>query len=65
VSSWSYDPVGQAPWSFDDAATRRAKRAFAVAHGLGGVMCWELSGDDDEGTLIRALNPGAAGAPAR
>ncbi len=59
VSAWSYDPVARVLWSYDDAETVRAKRAFAVERGLGGVMCWELSGDDDSGTLIRALCPQA------
>lgn len=57
VFAWSYDPAARVLWSFDDAVTVRAKRAFASDHGLGGVMCWELSGDDDAGTLIRALCP--------
>jgi chitinase len=65
VSAWSYDPVARVLWSFDDAVTVRAKRAFAIDHGLGGVMCWELSGDDDGGTLIRALCPQPTARPPR
>jgi chitinase len=52
---WTYDPVTHVLWSFDDATAIRVKRQFAIARGLGGVMCWDLSGDDDQGTLIRAL----------
>jgi chitinase len=65
VSSWYYDPVAQLLWSYDDAQVVGAKRAFAAARGLGGVMCWELSGDDDAGTLIHALRPQPARAPPR
>ncbi len=70
VSAWSYDSVTRVLWSFDDADTVRAKRAYARAAGLGGVMCWDLGGDDEAGTLIRALapalpSPSAPSAPAR
>lgn len=54
---WSYDAQQRQFWSFDDAETLRAKAAYAAANGLGGVMCWQLGGDDDAGTLIRALRP--------
>ncbi len=59
------DPVSQAPWiydgdtflTFEDATSLKAKRAFARAHGLGGMMIWELSGDTVDAQLLQALRP--------
>jgi chitinase len=56
ASFWTYDALHHVLWSFDDATAVRAKRQYAISHHLGGVMCWDLSGDDDSGTLIRALS---------
>jgi chitinase len=65
-----WDEIAQVPWlvntrdqqviSYDDATSMRAKGAFALEAGLGGVMVWELSGDDASWSLLRALN-GALG----
>lgn len=62
------DPVAQAPVlvhardrvliSYDDPTSLAAKTAFARAEGLGGMMVWELSGDDAAFTLLRAVNVG-------
>ena len=38
--------------TYDDAESVAEKAAYARSHGLGGVMAWEIGGDD--GTLIRA-----------
>ena len=32
--------------------------AYINEHGLGGVMFWELSGDDPGGTLVNAIETG-------
>ena len=60
------DPVSQAPWLFDgdafwtfeDPLSIRAKAAYAVEHGLGGLMLWELSGDTPEASLLQAARQG-------
>jgi chitinase len=39
--------------TYDDSASVAEKAAYARAQGLGGVMAWEIGGDD--GTLIRAI----------
>ncbi|HTR27706.1 MAG TPA: glycoside hydrolase family 18 protein [Puia sp.] len=56
-SGWTYhwDPVAQAPWSYnaqkklmasyDDTASVRLKTRYALQHGLGGVMFWQLTED--------------------
>jgi chitinase len=39
--------------TYDDAESVAEKAAYARANGLGGVMAWEIGGDD--GTLVRAI----------
>ncbi|WP_432721770.1 glycoside hydrolase family 18 protein [Jeongeupia wiesaeckerbachi] len=41
--------------SYDDAVSLRAKAGYVKANGLGGVMIWELTQDDADHTLWRAL----------
>jgi chitinase len=51
---WLYNP-GTGVWiSYDDPASMALKGRFARERGLGGVMIWELGGDD--GTLLPALH---------
>lgn len=45
-------------WSFDDPQTVREKMLYARQMGLGGAFFWELSGDDAEGSLSRAVYEG-------
>jgi chitinase len=40
--------------TYDDSASVAEKAAYARANGLGGVMAWEIGGDD--GTLLRAID---------
>jgi chitinase len=51
---WLYD--GSTWWSYDDAQVIAQKTAYVKAKGLGGVMAWELDGDD--GTLTAAVDTG-------
>jgi chitinase len=39
--------------TYDDAESVAEKAAYVRAHGLGGVMAWEIGGDD--GTLLRTM----------
>lgn len=59
ASYWRYDPTTQVFWTYDDATVIAAKRAYVEANDLGGLMVWELSGDDAEGTLMTAVRPTA------
>lgn len=52
---WRYHPGAGIFWSYDDPETLRAKMRFIADNRLGGVMCWDLGGDDAQGSLIRAL----------
>jgi GH18 family chitinase len=45
--------------TYDDAESVGEKSAYVRSHGLGGVMAWEIGGDD--GTLLRAINDALAG----
>ncbi|WP_386795657.1 glycoside hydrolase family 18 protein [Luteimonas composti] len=66
------DPQAQAPWlwnpatrefiSYEDPESIRAKAAFARERGLGGLMFWELGGDDADGSLLDAIHEGLHGA---
>lgn len=50
---WKYD--GDQFWSYDDPELIGAKRDYALAKGLGGLMIWSLDGDD--GSLVAAMHP--------
>ncbi len=49
-----YDPATGIFITYDDPTSVRAKAAFARSRGLGGVMVWELGGDDDQHRLLDA-----------
>jgi chitinase len=51
---WLYD--GTQWWSYDDPQVIAQKTAYVKSKGLGGVMAWELDGDD--GTLTAAVDSG-------
>jgi chitinase len=42
--------------TYDDAESVAEKVAYVRSHGLGGVMAWEIGGDD--GTLVRTIHQG-------
>lgn len=58
-----WEPSAKVPWlynastgtwiSYDDPESVRAKADYVRGHGLGGLVIWELGGDD--GRLIRAI----------
>ncbi len=50
---WLYDSTSRTWVSYDDPQSVAAKAAYVREHGLGGVVIWELGGDD--GALIRAI----------
>ncbi len=52
---WLYDPASGTFISFENGDSLTAKAAYVKTHGLGGVMIWELSMDDDDHTLMNAL----------
>ena len=56
---WLYDSTSGTWVSYDDAESVAAKAAYVRQRGLGGVVIWELGGDD--GTLIRAISESLRG----
>jgi chitinase len=55
---WLYDEKSQTMISYDNPESLRAKAAYVRGKSLGGVMCWELSGDDTKASLVRAAREG-------
>jgi len=53
---YKYD--GSTWWSYDDPALIQQKGAYVKSHALGGLMIWELDGDD--GSLVTAMQTGLA-----
>jgi chitinase len=58
-----YSEKDQTFWTYDDPQSLALKAQYARQHGLGGIMFWEISGDDAQGTLVdsiyQALQTGA------
>lgn len=54
--AWLFN--GTTFWTFDDEVTLARKTEYIRDEGLGGVMFWELSGDDAGGTLVDAIYQG-------
>lgn len=60
------DPQTEAPWlydtqrgtllGYDDPESIARKTDFVVDEGLGGIMIWELSGDDAQRSLLTAIS---------
>ena len=55
---WLYNPERRIWISYDDSQSVELKARYARQQGLGGIMFWELGGDD--GTLLRAIQRGLA-----
>jgi chitinase len=51
---WLFNPESRVWISYDDSRSLGAKAAYVRHHHLGGVMIWELGGDD--GTLLDELH---------
>ena len=55
---WVYSASAGVFWSYDDAASLVNKTNYIKSKGLAGAMSWELSNDDEAGTLMTALAGG-------
>jgi len=58
MAPWVYSKKDRVFWTFDDAKSIALKSRYVDAYHLGGIMCWEISGDDSSGTLIDAMYSG-------
>jgi chitinase len=55
---WLYDAEKGIMISYDDPQSLKDKAEYVKKNKLGGVMCWELSGDDAKASLLNALLEG-------
>jgi chitinase len=55
---WLFIPKTGMMISYDDAESLTAKTAYVKEHQLGGIMIWELVGDDPEDTLLNSVYDG-------
>jgi chitinase len=53
---WLYDAGSGTMLSYDDPASIARKTDYVIAEDLGGVMLWELSGDDADRSLLTAIS---------
>ncbi len=53
---WLYDAATGTMLSYDDPASVARKTAYVIAEELGGIMVWELSGDDADRSLLTAIS---------
>src|SRR5215213_3522380 len=53
---WLYDAESGTMLSYDDPESIGRKSDYVIAEGLGGIMLWELSGDDTESSLLTAIS---------
>ncbi|MFC1525795.1 glycoside hydrolase family 18 protein [Candidatus Latescibacterota bacterium] len=58
---WLYDAEQGIMACYEDPRSMRAKGAYVREHGLGGVMFWQITSDDAESTLLKALTEGLVG----
>ena len=56
-AAWLYNPTSQIFWTYDNPESLAVKADYVRFFNLGGLMFWEVSGDDG-GTLIEALHHG-------
>ena len=55
---WLYDAEKGIVISYDDPESMRLKGEYARAQGLGGLMFWQVTSDDGEHSLLKALTEG-------
>ena len=55
---WLFDPAQGIMVSYDDAESLGLKATYIRQHALGGGMIWQIGGDDDKGTLLKAVVEG-------
>ncbi|HEX9018381.1 MAG TPA: glycosyl hydrolase family 18 protein [Anaerolineaceae bacterium] len=55
---WLYSPGQKTFWSYDDPQSLGLKAEYVRNYGLGGIMFWEISGDDAQGSLVSAIAGG-------
>ncbi|MCL2839759.1 MAG: glycosyl hydrolase family 18 protein [Defluviitaleaceae bacterium] len=54
-AAYAYDPTTREFISFDNPRSLTAKMKYVKDNGLGGIMFWEYSHDDDKSTLLKSI----------
>jgi chitinase len=62
---YSYNPEKRLFATYDDRESIRRKTKYALKHGLGGIMFWQLTSDDPEGGLLDAIDEARTSKPTR
>ncbi len=52
---WLFNSRAGVFWSFDDPVSLSIKMNYARRMQLGGIMFWELSGDDQDSSLLKSI----------
>jgi GH18 family chitinase len=55
-AAWLYSPTSQKLWTYDNPESLALKADYVRFFNRGGLMFWEVNGDDDDGTLIKAID---------
>jgi chitinase len=58
MAAWLYSSSDQIFWTLDEPQSLALKKRYVDAYDLGGIMFWEISGDDSQGTLVNTLYTG-------
>jgi chitinase len=53
---WLYNPTEEIFWTYDDPQSLELKARYVRRHGLAGMMFWEITGDDQQGSLVEAIH---------
>jgi len=57
-AGWIYSSTDKIFWTFDEPNALSLKAQYIKYHDLGGIMFWEISGDNDQGLLLSTLYEG-------
>jgi hypothetical protein len=55
MAPWLYNKDKKIFWTFEDPKSVALKSRYVDAYNLGGLMFWELTGDDSLGTLLNTM----------
>ena len=53
---WLYSSSQQTMISYEDEESIQIKLDYVIQHDLGGMMFWELSGDDTQHALVQKMS---------
>ena len=57
-AAWIYSSADKIFWTCDEPNSLALKAQYVKYHDLGGIMFWEISGDNDQGLMLSTLYEG-------